>query len=49
MQEPDAYLEDIRDINASNLLKIKEGRISLPLMGGKVHRGNFFHVIDGDD
>ena len=49
MQEPDAYLEDIGDINASNLLEIKEGRISLPLMGGKVYCGNFFHVIDGDD
>lgn len=44
-----ACLEDVGDIDASNLLEIEEGRISLPLTGGKVHRGNFFHVIDGDD
>jgi hypothetical protein len=49
MQEPDACLEDVGDIDASNLLEIEEGRISLPLTGGKVHCGNFFRVIDGDD
>jgi hypothetical protein len=49
MQEPNACLEDVGDINASNLLEIEEGRILLPLTGGKVHRGNFFHVINGDD
>jgi len=49
MQEPNACLEDVGDIDASNLLEIKEGRISLPLIGGKVHGGNFFLVIDGDD
>ena len=48
MQELDACLEDDKNIDASNLLEIEEGRISLPLMGGKVHRGNFFLVIDGD-
>jgi len=42
-------ISDVGDIDASNLLEIEEGRISLPLMGGKVHRGNFFRVIDGDD
>ena len=49
MQEPDACLKDVGDINASNLLKIEEERISLPLMGGKVHHSNFFRVINGDD
>jgi len=49
MQEPNACLKDIRDINASNLLEIEEGRISLLLTGGKVHHGNFFLIIDGDN
>jgi hypothetical protein len=29
MQEPDAYLEDVEDIDASNLLEIEEGKKSL--------------------
>jgi len=47
MQEPDACLEDVEDIDASNLLEIEEGKKSLPL-GGKVHRGRVFSVVNDD-
>ena len=46
MQEPDVCLED--DIDASVLLEIEEGKRSLPLTGGKVHRGNVFVVVNDD-
>jgi hypothetical protein len=47
MQELDACLEDVEDIDASNLLGIEEGEKSL-LLGGKVHRGSFFFVVNED-
>ena len=31
MQEPDACLEDVEDINASNLLEIEEGEETTPI------------------
>ena len=31
MQEPDAYFEDVEDIDASNLLKIEEGEEITPI------------------
>jgi hypothetical protein len=37
MQKPDACLEDVEDIDASNLLET-----------GKVHRGSFFLVVNED-
>jgi len=46
MQEPDAYLEDVKDINASNLLEIEEGKKSLPLT--EVHRSSFFDIVNDD-
>ena len=45
MQEPGACLEDVEDIDASNLLEIEEGKKSLPF-GGKVHRGTSFSVAN---
>jgi hypothetical protein len=47
MQEPDACLEDVEDIDASNLLEIEEGKKSLGI-GGKVHRGSSFFVVNED-
>jgi hypothetical protein len=47
MQEPDACLEDVEDIDASNLLEIEEGKKSLRF-GGKVHRGSSFSVANVD-
>ena len=47
MQELDACLEDVKDIDASNLLGIKEGE-KLLLLGGKVHRGSFIFVVNKD-
>jgi hypothetical protein len=48
MQEPDACLEDVEDIDASNLLEIEEGKKSILLIGGKVHRGIVFFVVNVD-
>ena len=45
MQEPDACLEDVEDIDASNLLEIEEGK-SLPLTGENAHRGGFLYVVN---
>jgi hypothetical protein len=45
MQEPDACLEDGEDIDASNLLEIEK---SLLMIGGKVHCGNSFVVVNDD-
>jgi hypothetical protein len=45
MQELDACLEDVEDIDASYLLEIEEGKKSL---GGKVYRGSFLIVVDDD-
>ena len=47
MQEPGACLEDVEDIDASNLLEIEEGKKSLRI-GGKVYRGSFFFVVNED-
>jgi len=47
MQEPDACLEDNKDIDASDLLEVEEGKESLRL-GGKVHRGSLFLVVSDD-
>ena len=53
MQEPDACLEDVEDIDASISLEIEEGKKSLLLMGveeigGKAHYGSFFFVVNVD-
>jgi hypothetical protein len=53
MQEPDACLEDVKDIDASILLEIEEGKKSLLLIGGeeiggKAHRSSFFFVVNVD-
>jgi hypothetical protein len=48
MQEPDACLENVEDIDASILLEVEEGKKSLELTGGKVHRGSAFGVVDDD-
>jgi hypothetical protein len=47
MQEPDACLEDVEDIDASNFLEIEEEKKSLG-RGGKVHRGSLFLVVNED-
>jgi hypothetical protein len=47
MQEPDACLEDVEDIDASNLLEIEEEKKSLGI-GGKVHRSSSFLVVNED-
>ena len=44
MQEPDACLEDDKDIDASDLLEVEEGKESLR----KLHRGSLFLVVNGD-
>ena len=53
MQEPDACLEGVEDIDASILLEIEEGKKSVLLrgggeIGGKVHRSSFFVVVNDD-
>ena len=47
MQEPDVCLEDDEDPDASNLSEIEEVKKSLRI-GGKVHRGSFFFVVNED-
>ena len=46
MQEPDTCLEDVEDIDTSNLLEIEEGKKLLPLT--EVHSNSFLDVVNSD-